>query len=108
MKQLLIIVALQLLIYIGWAVDYKAYQENGKYGYKNDAREWAIPPQYDSASDFNDEVGMVYIAGKYGLIDDQGEYIVPCEWDLLSSSYYKDYGVLDEKQDGLHHTSNKI
>jgi len=108
MKRLLLALTLQLIVRMGWAFNLKSIAENGKYSCKNEAGEWAIPPQYDNASDFRDEIGMVYIAGKYELIDDQGDYIVSCEWDQLSSTYYKGYGVLDEKQDGIHHTSNKI
>lgn len=101
MKRLLFILVLLLVISIGLAVDYEAYRENDKFGYKNEAGEWVIAPQFTSALDFKNGVALVAIDRKYGLIDEQGGYIVPCEWDDINFAYYKDSGIVGVTKAGL-------
>lgn len=55
----------------------------GKYGYVNQAGKLAIAPQFDSAREFVDGVGIVKVNQKWGAIDLQGKTIVPIQYEQV-------------------------
>ena len=59
-----------------------------KYGYINKAGAFVIQPQFDEASDFNEDLASVRIGDKYGFIDKTGRVVIPAIYS--SPSYFND------------------
>lgn len=87
--------------------DYKAKEENNKYGYVNSSGKWIINPQFDYASDFKFGLGKVTLNSKDGLISSNGSVISPCKWNsldlyrlektgLISVELNDKFGVIDK------------
>jgi WG containing repeat len=53
------------------------------YGFRDNADNWVVPPQYESVTHFNKIYFIVEKQGKYGVMNRSGQWIVPMEWDLL-------------------------
>ena len=64
----------------------KIFEENGKYGFKDESGKVVIEPNFDSVTPFKNGCYQVGKLKYYGVIDGEGKQIVPCEY----------YGVYDE------------
>lgn len=53
------------------------------YGFRDNADNWVVSPQYESVTHFNKIYFIVQKQGKYGVMNRSGQWIVPMEWDLL-------------------------
>ena len=56
---------------------------NGKWGYIDAKGNFAINPQFNSATPFGSQSGLaaVLVNGKWGLIDSNGKYVVNPQFD---------------------------
>lgn len=59
---------------------------NGKWGYINILNEMIIPPIYDVACAFCDNVAKVKYNGKWGVLNRHGEYLLEPKWDSIEHS----------------------
>lgn len=56
---------------------YAAAQLNGKWGYLDQSRKWAIEPQFEGAREFGDNgLAPVRQNGKWGFINKRGEWVI--------------------------------
>lgn len=57
-------------------------QQNGKYGYIDKTGRLVIPPQFDYALDFSEDLAPVTTNDGWGYIDKSGKYIITtqCVW----------------------------
>jgi hypothetical protein len=53
------------------------------YGFRDNADNWVISPQYESVIHFNKTYFIVQKQGKYGVMNRSGQLTTPIEWDLL-------------------------
>jgi cell wall assembly regulator SMI1 len=66
-----------------WLVAVKA---GTKYGYMNQAGEWAIPPQFEDAHDFGDastDYATAKSGKKWGVIDTTGRWVINPQFEVL-------------------------
>lgn len=85
---------------IVYGQDYKAKEQNSKYGYINSSGQWIIMPKFDYASDFKSGIGEVQLNSKHGIVNSQGNYISPCKWDDMSLSYLAESGCISVELNG--------
>ena len=57
-------------------------RSDGKWGYVNSDHCWAINPQFDFASGFDEGLAPVQIGGKWGFIDKTGRMAINPEFDM--------------------------
>lgn len=86
----------------------KAYKDPGtaKYGFREQGKtDWAIPPIYDFATDFEKDylLACVRYQGKYGYIDSQNQFIIQPVYDYATSFYQ---GVAKVEQAGKYYVIN--
>ncbi len=53
---------------------------NGKYGYIDASGTLSIPPKFDFAFSFSDELALVRLDGKWGYIDKSGSFAIPAQF----------------------------
>lgn len=64
-----------------------AFNENGKWGYKNSAGDTVVNPEYDFVTELNDYgFAGVLKDGKWGVINSDGDLITECTYDI--ETYY--------------------
>jgi hypothetical protein len=56
--------------------------QNGKYGYVDTTGHFVIPPQFDYAYPFRNEMALVFNDEKFGFIDRTGKTIIPPQFSL--------------------------
>lgn len=54
---------------------------NGKYGFMDKTGKELIPPKYDSATEFSEELSAVKLDGRYGFIDKTGKVIILIKYE---------------------------
>lgn len=61
------------------------FPRKGKYGYRDNAGEFVIAPQFDYAGEFSEELAVVglgkFPATKWGYIDRTGKVVIPAQFD---------------------------
>lgn len=75
----------------------KSFQENGKYGFVNEAGEIVIPAKYQAVGVFNEGLCKVTINDKDGYINHQGELVIPAIYDFTN---YFSQGLAAACKDG--------
>ena len=63
-------------------------QVAGKWGYMNLKGEMAIPPQYDEALPFYDNLAAVRLGEKWGYINQNAVLIIPCQYVFANPFMY--------------------
>jgi len=58
-----------------------AFEENGKWGYKDNGNKVVIQPFYDEANSFGHDFAKVKLNGKFGFINKKGKLVVPTVYD---------------------------
>lgn len=61
-----------------------SYQENGKFGFKNQNGEVVIPAKYGAVGCFSEGLVSVTINGKDGYINHAGELVIPTIYDFTN------------------------
>lgn len=59
-----------------------SFDENGKFGFKDEAGEIVIPAKYDAVGVFSEGLARVTINGKDGYINHSGELVIPAIYDF--------------------------
>lgn len=59
-----------------------------RYGYINKTGAYVIEPQFDEATDFNEDIASVRVGDKYGFIDKTGRMVIEPMYD--SPAYFND------------------
>jgi len=54
--------------------------QNGKWGYVNESGRCMIPPVFDEAYNFCDNLARVKTCGKYGYINKNGKYVISAKF----------------------------
>ena len=54
--------------------------ENGKYGFRTPEKKVTIPPKYDDAYDFRENLATVNLGNKWGYINKAGKEIIPIKY----------------------------
>jgi len=67
--------------------DFKPFNKNNKWGYKDSNDNIVIETKYDYASFFYNNLAIVQKNGKYGLIDKEGNQLVDFEYDNLELKF---------------------
>lgn len=69
-----------------------------KWGYINDRGQFMISPQYETASNFQENgLAIVQLQGKYGVLNLYGKYVVPPKYEWISSFIEQRAVVIDEE-----------
>ena len=55
-----------------------------QWGYVDTLGQLAVPPQYDFARDFKNNVGIVATGNKWGMVNTKGKTLLRCEFDELA------------------------
>ncbi|WP_414751880.1 WG repeat-containing protein [Anabaena sp. CCY 9910] len=63
----------------------KRIKVNDKYGYIDQMGRVVIPPQFNYAADFSEELAMVKIGNKVGYINKTGQLVIPPQFDVAWS-----------------------
>jgi len=80
------LILINLLIYASvYGQELIKFQENGKYGFRDENGNIIIPAKYDNADDFYDGLAKVgsRSSDKYGIIDKTGKEITPLKYDVI-------------------------
>jgi hypothetical protein len=64
---------------------YLKINKNGKWGFEDRSGNEVIPPEYEEAFNFKEDLCCVMKDEKYGFIDRKGVIVIPFEYDLASS-----------------------
>jgi hypothetical protein len=56
-------------------------KDAGKWGYINQTGQWVVPPTYNFANDFSEDIANVQINGKWGYIDGAGNKVTDALYD---------------------------
>ncbi|BCL36043.1 WG repeat-containing protein [Nostoc sp. MS1] len=59
----------------------KRIKVNNKYGYIDQMGRVVIPPQFDDAENFSEELAVVKIGNKFGYINKTGQLVIPPQFD---------------------------
>src|SRR5690349_4381521 len=81
MKKLLVLIITMGVSSTGISQNMGQFEENGKYGYKNDKDEVIIVAKYDYAGDFFGKITRVKQDGKWGFINKQGDNVTALKYD---------------------------
>ena len=68
------------MISCSFAQTYWSFQEDGKYGFKDENNKIVIAPEYDYAFDFADGIAIVQRKGLWGFINAENKAITKCEY----------------------------
>ncbi len=78
---------------------FRAFRENGLYGYADTTGTVRIEPRFQMAMDFYGEIAVVQKNGKWGFIDRQGGWVVKPEFESVQQ--FDQTGLAAFKKDGL-------
>lgn len=56
---------------------------SSKWGYVTESGDFAIPPQFDEATDFDTDLASVTVSARVGLIDRNGTFVVTPQFDQI-------------------------
>ena len=76
------------------------FEENGKWGYKNDKLKIIVPPIYEEAYPTYNLRGRFKLNGKYGFIDSNGEVVIKPRYDKAGDFYNRICRVMKNGKEG--------
>ncbi|MBS1792275.1 MAG: WG repeat-containing protein [Acidobacteria bacterium] len=103
--------AIALILFAMYASNRKQLErftdDAGKYGFKDSFGRVVIPPKYDDADTFSDDMAAVKLNGKWGFINLSGELVIPLKFDnkfhfsenLAAVQLNGKWGFVDKKGD---------
>jgi len=67
------------------------FDENEKWGYKNEVGEIVLTPKYDKAQDFQGDFAVINLNGREGVINYLGKYIIEPSKNVNNIFFFKNY-----------------
>ena len=64
------------------------FEENSKYGYRDENDTIVIPAKYEDAKDFKDNCAIVKYNGLYGVINLSDEPVIDFVYSSIEEQYY--------------------
>lgn len=95
---LLILITFNLSTLCSQSLLIAAKEKGKKYGYINEQGDYLIPPSFDEAGAFNQDIAVVKQGKKVGVINVKGEFIVSPIYD--DAQYYAPEGKVSVKKAG--------